>query len=71
MLQKYKEEGGVLSRVDKKVLDGAHYTAVGGNLIGAMVERKSSDMIQHRSLIRHDSDAVAKQILKIYKNEQK
>lgn len=68
----YKEEGGYPTRVDKKMLDTAHYQAVGGKFLGISAEADPSDTIAAvRSLIRHDSDAVAKTILRIYKNERK
>lgn len=69
--ERYKEEGGYITEVDTKVLEASHYTAVGGNFLGEMAKAHTGDVIPvTRSLIRHDTNSVAKSILKTYRREQ-
>lgn len=64
---RYKEEGGYVTLADVESLMGRHYEAVGGNFLGKMATASSADtLINPRSLIRHDSKAVAKSILELY-----
>lgn len=66
--KRYKEEGGFVSRVDEEVLQTQHYKAVGADLLGEMAEMKAGDetLGVARSLIRHDADAAASEILRIF-----
>jgi uncharacterized cofD-like protein len=66
--QRYEAEGGYVTVADKEVLDAQNYQAVGGAFLGPMAKAQSADtLIGPRSLIRHDSKAVAKLILDIYR----
>ncbi|MCL2280848.1 YvcK family protein [Candidatus Saccharibacteria bacterium] len=70
LLELYATEGGRPVQVDIKTLKTAHYRAKGANLLadqvwqnpGGKVDRKA----KQRTLIRHDPDAVARIIMKIY-----
>lgn len=65
--KRYHAENAYLVEVDKKALNKAPYTAIGGNFLGQMAATKKSDtLISPRSLIRHDADAVAETIIKLY-----
>lgn len=69
---RYKEEGGYVSTFDVKELAKAHYTAIGGPLLGQMATENQDDTLSHtRSLIRHDGRRVAKMIFEIYEKEQR
>jgi uncharacterized cofD-like protein len=69
--KRYKEEGGFVTTVDTQVLQGQHYKAMGGDFLGEMAEANDADtLIGKRSLIRHDSKAVAKSILALYENHE-
>lgn len=69
--KRYEEEGGYISLADTEKLSLEHYTAVGGNFLGAMATAKESDtLIGKRSLIRHDAKAVAKLILDLYHSDE-
>ncbi len=69
--KRYEEEGGFVTTVDTQALQTQHYTAVGGDFLGAMAEANDADtLIGKRSLIRHDAEAVAKSILALYDNDE-
>lgn len=64
---RYKQEGAFLVEVDAKTLATAHYKAVGGNFLGAVARSEKADVLPvTRSLIRHDSQAVARGIMELY-----
>lgn len=64
---RYKGEDAYLVKVDKKSLNQAHYQAIPGNFLGIMAQPKQGDTLTaKRSLIRHNGDAVAQKILKLY-----
>lgn len=66
ILARYDAEGGKLAAVDMDALDAAHYTAVGGDFLGAMAQANKGDtLIGKRSLIRHDTSSIAKVIMRI------
>jgi len=68
---RYEEEGGYVTRVDEDVLGAAHYTAIGGNFLGKIAEAHTGDVIPvTRSLIRHNTAAVATSIMEIYHDER-
>jgi len=68
---RYEQEGGYITRIDEDVLANAHYKAVGGNFLGKIAAPHTGDVIPvTRSLIRHDTAAVAKSIMEIFTNEQ-
>lgn len=69
---RYKAEGGRLTPVDSSNLQKAHYGVIGGNFLGSIaVENKGDALIGKRSLIRHNQQAVAKAILKLYEDRQR
>lgn len=68
--KRYKAEKAFLTDVDSSVLSTRHYEAVGGPFLGQLAERKQSEQLQRRSLIRHDAGAVIKTILKVYRSER-
>lgn len=70
LLKKYAKEGEL--PVDYKVKDLAkqHYKAIGRNLLSSQIWQsgaKSDPMAAQRTLIRHDSEMVARAILDVYK----
>ena len=68
IMERYNAEGGKLSEVDGEALDAAVYTAVGGDFLGPLATANKGDSLIHkRSLIRHDTSAIAKVIMKIAK----
>lgn len=69
LARRYKAEGAYLVRASKKELMKRSYTAVPGEFLGAVAASHTSDVLPvTRSLIRHDSNAVARAIMEIYKN---
>lgn len=65
--KRYHDEGGYVTAVDSTVLESEHYLALGGDFLGTMATANRADsLITKRSLIRHDSEAVAKEIMRIY-----
>lgn len=65
--ERYAREQAAVVPVDQEALDAANYQAVGAPLLGAMAEQTAADMLPvTRSLIRHDTDAVARAILRVY-----
>jgi len=69
--KRYEEEGGYVTVADLDQLSDRHYTAVGGHFLGQMATSNEADtLITKRSLIRHDAKAVAKLILKLYRQHE-
>ncbi len=67
--ERYEQEKGYVTKVDEENLTAQHYKAIGGDFLGSMAEASGADtLIGKRSLIRHDADAVAKEILRVYRN---
>lgn len=67
---RYKTEGAYLTDIDQDVLDRAHYKTVGGSFLGVIADAKGADMLPvTRSLIRHDSEAVAVALMALYHRE--
>ncbi len=70
LIEKYAKEGEQPIGFDKAVLKAQHYTAKGGSFLSGnfvAYNSSSSDPIAaSRTLIRHDSDAVARAIMKLY-----
>ena len=68
MLEKYVRDGEYMVEFDLDDLETSGYISVGLPLIDKTeVELDPNDSISHvRSLIRHNSDAVAREIMKIY-----
>ena len=64
---RYKQEDAYLVPVDHENLASKHYLAVGGSFLGLIAERENADMLPvTRSLIRHDTGAVANAIIELY-----
>lgn len=70
LLRKYAKEGELPVDYDIQELEKQHYRAVGKNLLSGQIWQsgaKKDPMAANRTLIRHDSEAVAQAILDIYK----
>jgi len=68
---KYKQEGGYVTKVDTKKLRSAHYKLAHGPLLGKIAKKKRNEGISvARTLIRHDTKAVAKLIMELYDRER-
>lgn len=68
--KRYKAEGAYLVEVDNAVLESAPYKAIGGNFLGAIAKTHKADVLPvTRSLIRHDAEAVARALIKLYTEE--
>ncbi|MCU0667661.1 MAG: YvcK family protein [Patescibacteria group bacterium] len=68
LLAKYNRDQEFGVEYDKEMLLREHYKAKGYNLISRKVTKynKSDKIASSRSLIRHDSDIIARQIMKLY-----
>ncbi|HEX7484075.1 MAG TPA: gluconeogenesis factor YvcK family protein [Candidatus Saccharimonadales bacterium] len=64
---RYKAENAYLVEVDDSVLAKKSYKAIGGSFLGDVAESHVSDVLPvTRSLIRHDSMAIAKALIALY-----
>jgi uncharacterized cofD-like protein len=71
LAQRYKEEHAYLVEVDNEVLATKKYKSVGGNFLGAVAEGHDSDVLPvTRSLIRHDSEAIARALIELYETSR-
>lgn len=69
--ERYESEHAYLVEVDTAVLATKKYTAIGGNFLGAIADTHQSDVLPvTRSLIRHDSEAIAKALIEVYQSSQ-
>ncbi len=68
LLDRYAKEGEYWVTYDKKKLAAAHYQAVGGHFVSneRPAASQSDPIAATRTLIRHDADAIAKQLMKLY-----
>lgn len=69
LMKKYAHDGEFTVVADREALRQRHYTAAPSHLIadGAWTAKQASDPLAGvRSFIRHDSDKVARQIMKLY-----
>lgn len=70
LLQRYAHEKELPVVYDETVLKAAHYTAKGGDFISgdfdAYANGKADPIAHTRTLIRHDADAVARALMKLY-----
>jgi len=65
-LATYALEGEFPIRVDSNVLKSAHYSAIPAHMLShAARERDKNDTFIKRSLIRHDAEAVCRELLKL------
>ncbi len=68
----YKEENAFLVKADKKTLGRASYKAISGEFLGEMAVKKESDVLMSkRSLIRHDTTAVANALINLFDSSKK
>lgn len=66
LLKKYAKHGEYGVKIEHEELSGMHYKAVGTDLISSKIfEQDPKDTLLARTLIRHDADKVAKQLLKL------
>lgn len=69
LLDRYAQEGEYWVKYDESALDNASYEAIGTPMVSrdrSSSQGKGSDPIAHtRTLIRHDADAVAKELMKL------
>jgi uncharacterized cofD-like protein len=71
LARRYKEENAYLVPVDQDVLATKKYAAVGGDFLGAVAEGHSNDVLPvTRSLIRHDSEAIARAVIELYEQSR-
>lgn len=69
--RRYEQEKAFLVEVDDAALQSKAYTAIGGNFLGLVAEGHQNDVLPvTRSLIRHDSEAIAKALIDVYKSSQ-
>ncbi len=69
--KRYKHEKAYSVKVDKTALSKATYKAIPGNFLGNIIPKHKSDILPAvRSLIRHDTKAVADALINIYNNDQ-
>jgi uncharacterized cofD-like protein len=69
MLEKYAAEGELPVEIDAAALKSAHYKAKGAELLAGEIwhnPNAKDPIASQRTLIRHDPDAVARAIMKIY-----
>lgn len=70
LLDKYAKEGELPVEVDKAVLKKQHYKAKGGDFVSGEFAASNSGaadpLASTRTLIRHDADAIARALMKIY-----
>ncbi len=70
MASRYKKEGAFSVKVDTAELKKAKYQAIAGNFLGEEIKKHKADKIPAvRSLIRHDTKAVAAAIIDIYERD--
>lgn len=66
LLEKYALDREFPVVVDKVQLAGAHYQAIGGKFLSrTMGQRDQNDTLIKRSLIRHDTETIARSVLKL------
>ncbi len=69
LLERYANAGELSVEYDSKKLHDAHYVAAGAPLLAGTVWENTNiadPIAAHRTLIRHDSDAVAKALIELY-----
>jgi uncharacterized cofD-like protein len=67
LLEKYAAAGEYAVEFDSKVLAHAHYRAIGEPLVSDTVPKlKPAEQLIPRTLIRHDSDRLARMIMRVY-----
>lgn len=74
LMEKYANEGELAVEYDKGVLKNAHYSAVGANLLSSEIwqnNNESDPIAAARTLIRHDSNAIARVIIEFYEHAKR
>lgn len=69
LLNKYAAAGETPVKIDKEALREAHYKTIGAKLLAGQIwqnKSKKDPLAAQRTLIRHDPDATARAIMKIY-----
>lgn len=70
LIEKYAHEGEKPVEFDKDELKSKHYRAKGGNFVSgefrATNSGKADPLASTRTFIRHDADAISRQLMKIY-----
>lgn len=67
ILKKYRDEKAFLTKIDNSKLNKKHYRSIGGNFLGVMASPGGSNNFPvRRSLIRHDTDSVARAIMNVF-----
>lgn len=69
LLEKYAKAGELPVAIDQEALREAHYKVIGAKLLADQVwqnKSKKDPLAAQRSLIRHDPDAVARSIMKLF-----
>jgi predicted negative regulator of RcsB-dependent stress response len=69
LIEKYAKAGEAGVAVDEMSLTAAHYTALGAELVAGKAANAAdaSDAVAHlRSSVHHDSDKIAREIMKLY-----
>jgi len=64
LLDKYASQGEFGVKFDEIALSTAHYKAIGGNFVGEIFKPSNKDLLK-RTLIRHDSEAIASAIVEV------
>lgn len=67
LLATYAQQQEYPVRIDVGVLNSAHYTAIGANLVSDTIPKfTAADQLVPRTYIRHDGDRVARLIMRIF-----
>ncbi len=69
LLDKYAADGELPVEIDATMFKGKHYRAKGAELLAGQIwqnPNKKDPIAYRRTLIRHDPDAIARSIMKIY-----
>ncbi len=68
LLDKYAKEGEFWVKYDMDDLQSKHYEAIGGEFVSSKQYKASAadPIASTRTLIRHDADAVARQLMRVY-----
>lgn len=71
MVSRYKAEGAYVVEADEDRLTKKHYGAIGGNFLGSMAKKSKNEVLPvTRSLIRHDAEAIAREIMELYRSSE-
>lgn len=67
LLNKYAKQNELPVDFDENELDTKHYVAKGGDFVSSSIHSQDpNDKAIQRTLIRHDADKIARQLMKIY-----